>query len=303
MVVGTKCPQITGLDILKGGPLPAVPPTDGSPAVIELWASWCGPCRQVFPHLTDLARKHRAAGLAVVGITDEARSVGDFVSQMGTGMDYVVARDGAGDCARKLRGPAGVRGIPHAFVVGGDGTITYSGHPMDPKFDAAVEAAVRASRVALPAVTATREELLGRGVKELKAILTDRGLSLAGLAEKADIVDRILERCAGNVTYYAQRGAVNTGAAAAAPPQAAPAPSSASKPPNVVCEDGVCRIVPPGRDKPSTAAADLHPDDVAGMKISEIKAALASAGISTTGFVERSEFVEALRSSLVKSSL
>ncbi len=38
-------------------------------------------------------------------------------------------------------------------------------------------------------------------VRELKAILTERGIAFADLNEKTEIVDRILERCS-NVTYY-----------------------------------------------------------------------------------------------------
>lgn len=39
-------------------------------------------------------------------------------------------------------------------------------------------------------------------VRELKQILEERGIGMAGLAEKGELVDRILERCS-NVTYYA----------------------------------------------------------------------------------------------------
>lgn len=312
MVVGTKCPEITGLDFLKGS-APSVPPKDGSPAIIEMWASWCGPCRQVFPHLSDIARKHRDRRLTVVGVTSEARSVGSFVDQMGSGMDYVVARDAAGDCQRKLAGPAGVRGIPHAFVVAGDRTILYSGHPMDPKFDAAVEKAVAEAKpakvkVALVPVSSTREELLGRSVRELKAILTERGLSLAGLAEKGDIVDRILELCTGSVTNYTE---VDAAPAPSAPiPSVSAADGGPAKPRNVVCEDGVCRVVGGGENnvdvnegvsREGTAAGappSISPDEIQGMKIGELKRALQAQGVSTSGFVERSEFVEALKSAL-----
>ena len=45
---------------------------------------------------------------------------------------------------------------------------------------------------ALPLVTATRNELAAMPVRQLKGLLTERGLSLAGLVEKGDLVDKIL---------------------------------------------------------------------------------------------------------------
>ena len=78
------------------------------------------------------------------------------------------------DAWRTRRGrpqPAGVNGIPHSFVVGRDNRILFSGHPMDPNFDAAIRKGVAAAagppptpvaqsaRVTDP-IKATREELL-----------------------------------------------------------------------------------------------------------------------------------------------
>ena len=54
-------------------------------------------------------------------------------------MDYTVAVDENQDMESTLMGPAGVRGIPHAFVVDTAGIIRYSGHPADPQFNTAVE--------------------------------------------------------------------------------------------------------------------------------------------------------------------
>ncbi len=43
----------------------------------------CGPCRVAFPHLSQLAQKHRSSGLVVVGINMEADSpqIRAFVQQ------------------------------------------------------------------------------------------------------------------------------------------------------------------------------------------------------------------------------
>lgn len=101
---------------------------------------------------------------------------------------------------------AGARGIPHAFIIDTDNKIVFSGHPREPGFEntlarAAAAASERRQKTALPLISASQEELQGMSVKELKTILTDRGISLAGLAEKSDLVAKIIETCR-SVTYY-----------------------------------------------------------------------------------------------------
>lgn len=47
--------------------------------------------------------------------------------------------DPRGQVGQELMSAAGVSGIPHAFVVDAGGTVQFSGHPMDPGFEAAVQ--------------------------------------------------------------------------------------------------------------------------------------------------------------------
>ena len=70
----------------------------------------------------------------------------------------------------ELMDMAGAHGIPHAFIVDRSGSITYSGHPADPKFEAALQAAAAASvpvaqKQPLPLVTESYDELMGRSAK------------------------------------------------------------------------------------------------------------------------------------------
>ncbi len=39
--------------------------------VLDLWATWCGPCRLEVPHLVELQNEYRAKGVEVIGLTTE----------------------------------------------------------------------------------------------------------------------------------------------------------------------------------------------------------------------------------------
>ena len=190
-----------GLKFIKGTAVPVPPP--GKPAVLEFWASWCGPCRAAFPHLSDIARKHRDSGLVVIGINIEGDSpaVGKLVTDQGSKMDYTVAIDVGQQASNKLMGAAGVSGIPCAFIIDVKGIIRHYGHPMEPKFGQMVSAvcneakAVAAAAAAQKPVTQSKEELAVMPIKELKAILDSWKVSFADLNEKHELVERILERC------------------------------------------------------------------------------------------------------------
>jgi thiol-disulfide isomerase/thioredoxin len=40
----------------------------GKIVIVDVWATWCGPCRMVIPHLVELQEKYRDKGVAVVGL-------------------------------------------------------------------------------------------------------------------------------------------------------------------------------------------------------------------------------------------
>jgi thiol-disulfide isomerase/thioredoxin len=100
--------------------------------VLECWATWCGPCLAVIPHVDELYDKYQEKGLRVIGMNvweDGKDKVAAFVKTKGDGMSYPVAYVGkGGDFENTWLKPAGVRGIPHAFLVK-DGKVLLTTHP------------------------------------------------------------------------------------------------------------------------------------------------------------------------------
>jgi thiol-disulfide isomerase/thioredoxin len=46
----------------------------GKVIIINVWATWCGPCLDEIPHLNRLQEAYRDKGLVVISLSDEARS-------------------------------------------------------------------------------------------------------------------------------------------------------------------------------------------------------------------------------------
>ena len=108
--------------------------------VVEFWATWCGPCRAVMPHLSELARtlagKVEIIGVDVLEGQKEGQpyssflpKVKAFVNQMGDNMAYHVAMDDDNlSMAKNWMDASQQQGIPATFVVQG-GRIIFIGHP------------------------------------------------------------------------------------------------------------------------------------------------------------------------------
>ncbi|HLK17155.1 MAG TPA: TlpA disulfide reductase family protein [Fimbriimonadaceae bacterium] len=101
--------------------------------VVEFWATWCGPCRESIPHLTELAKSNPDVTFVGVSIweDDNGSNIADFVKKMGDKMDYHVGYSGnQTGMAKSWMSAAGQNGIPTAFVVKNN-TVEWIGHPME----------------------------------------------------------------------------------------------------------------------------------------------------------------------------
>ncbi|MEE4012933.1 DsbE family thiol:disulfide interchange protein [Roseibium sp. FZY0029] len=91
----------------------------GKISVVNVFASWCVPCRQEHPLLEDLAK---VEGIQLLGINykDKPENARRFLGSLGNPYQRVGA-DTAGRTAIEW----GVYGVPETFVIDGDGMIRY----------------------------------------------------------------------------------------------------------------------------------------------------------------------------------
>jgi cytochrome c biogenesis protein CcmG, thiol:disulfide interchange protein DsbE len=126
-LIGTKVPafNLAAIEGLAGQPgLSDADLRQGHVTVVNVFASWCGPCHQEHPVLALLAKdpKLAAADVRLVGIAykDEPANTSRFLTKEGNPYTRIGAdKDGMTGI------DFGVYGVPETFVVKGDGTIAY----------------------------------------------------------------------------------------------------------------------------------------------------------------------------------
>jgi len=116
----TDLPPVTGL-VDNGIPVPGVSTADlmGKVSVVNVFASWCVPCRQEHPILEELAT---VDGIQLIGINykDKPENARRFLGSLGN----PYARVGADEKGR-VSIDWGVYGVPETYIVDPEGTIRY----------------------------------------------------------------------------------------------------------------------------------------------------------------------------------
>lgn len=138
-IAASARPEMAGLDLLPnprpGFPAPAftLPTRDagefsladaaGDVVVINLWASWCPPCRAELPTLQSIADQLQPDGLTVVGINaanqDDRAAAEELLADLGISFPIVFDEKGAASSAYQLRS------LPTTYIVGRDGLIRH----------------------------------------------------------------------------------------------------------------------------------------------------------------------------------
>ena len=114
-MLGKPAPEAPLPDLMNGGGAVSVSAFRGAPLLVNVFASWCAPCRAEAPALALLAEDIRIMGIAYKDKPEDSRR---FLAQYGNPFAAVgVDRDGAAGMGW------GVYGVPETFLVDAGGMI------------------------------------------------------------------------------------------------------------------------------------------------------------------------------------
>jgi len=116
----------------------------GKAVVLNVWASWCGPCKEEAPYLEGVWQKNRGRGLVVVGLDakDFRADARRFAQRYE--LSFPLVYDGPGNAIDAY----GVTGFPETFVIDREGKVVAAfagavdGDPERARLESAIEDAL-----------------------------------------------------------------------------------------------------------------------------------------------------------------
>lgn len=132
LVIGSQAPPLNATTWYKGPEVRKYEP--GKVYVVEFWATWCGSCVTMMPHLSALQDEYRDKGVTVVGFTSKALQneedkVTEFVEKKAKKLRYTFAYENNGKTLDAFMKASGRESLPKSFVIDKAGKIAYIGAP------------------------------------------------------------------------------------------------------------------------------------------------------------------------------
>jgi thiol-disulfide isomerase/thioredoxin len=130
--IGDKAPPVKATKWLQGKEVASF--AEGKVYVMEFWATWCGPCIAMMPHMGELQKEYKDK-VTFIGFTAKdpgngLEKVEALVTKRGPKLGYTFAYADDLETYDAYMKASGQGGIPCCFVIDKAGKIAFIGHPM-----------------------------------------------------------------------------------------------------------------------------------------------------------------------------
>jgi peroxiredoxin len=121
IAVGMDAPPITGKTLDSVPRAKSLADYKGKVVLLNIWATWCGPCREEMPSMEKLYKEFASQGLVIVAVSVDdpgtEQQIRDFVKEFG--LTFEILHDPDKKTAQRYQ----VTGYPESFIIGREGTI------------------------------------------------------------------------------------------------------------------------------------------------------------------------------------
>jgi thiol-disulfide isomerase/thioredoxin len=94
-----------------------------APVLVNMWATWCEPCRAELPVLAQYAQEPGAVKVVVLGVESRPADALELLTALNVKLPALLDEDGV---AKKKLHPAA---LPASYLVGADGSVTLIQNP------------------------------------------------------------------------------------------------------------------------------------------------------------------------------
>jgi len=120
--------------------------TKGKVVLLNVWATWCGPCKREIPDLIELSKEMANQGVVIFGVSvdqheKKVQMVTNYVEKVG--ISYINVIDNSPPKIAEAYG--GIQAIPTTFIINRDGVIVQKlvGMKSKAEFKSALERAMQ----------------------------------------------------------------------------------------------------------------------------------------------------------------
>lgn len=121
VAVGAPAPDFRAVTVDSQPRVRTLADYKGNVILLNVWATWCGPCRVEMPSMEALHKEFASQGLRVVAVSIDQIAgppqIRDFARELG--LTFEILHDSAQHIVKTYQ----VNGYPQSFVIGRDGTI------------------------------------------------------------------------------------------------------------------------------------------------------------------------------------
>ena len=119
--VGTEAPDFSAKTLDDSARVRTLADYDGEVVLLNIWATWCGPCRIEMPSMQALQRALGPSGLKIVAVSVDDPGSEQAIRTFGEeyGLTFELLHDASGEIRKIYQ----TTGVPETFVIGRDGRI------------------------------------------------------------------------------------------------------------------------------------------------------------------------------------